>query len=194
MLIHRSDSEIVIIPDQQWCKSWMFTSLDLVVINLDQDYFPCQECYSESLMIIDRALERGGQSGVVHSWKSLIICLTEVIFPEYQCDFRYRASSNSRYMSRTWIKVFGTEQFPFFHIFLLAEKRPSKWRNEYTGKCQYIWHSFPFSPLAEKGLQKTEMSTQVTARKKYICSYFSNFVKNIYGLESTCNQYIRINP
>ena len=26
--------------------------------------------------------------GVVHSWKSWIICLTEVIFPEYQCDFR----------------------------------------------------------------------------------------------------------
>ena len=25
---------------------------------------------------------------------------------------------------------------------------------------------FPFSPLAEKGLQKKEMSTQVTARKK----------------------------
>ncbi len=40
--------------------------------------------------------------GVVHSWQSWIICLTEVIFPEYQCGFRYRASPKSRYCIWGW--------------------------------------------------------------------------------------------
>ncbi len=77
-------------------------------------------------------------SGVVHSWKSWIICLTEVIFPEYQCDFRYRASPNYRYMSGTWMKVIGTEQFPFYTFFFICWKKAFKTKNEYTGnsKCK----------------------------------------------------------
>ena len=119
-------------------------------------------------------------TGVVHSWKSWIICLTEVIFPEYQCDFRCRASPNYRYMSGTWMKVFGTELFPFLCIFLFAEKRPSKRRNEYMGNSQYKPTFIPVCPLVEKGLQNKETSTQVTALKKDICSHFSNFVKKAF--------------
>ncbi len=38
------------------------------------------------------------------------------IFPEYQCDFRYRASPNSRYLSGTWMNLFDTENGLNFDI------------------------------------------------------------------------------
>ncbi len=75
-------------------------------------------------------------TGVVHSWKSWIICLTEVIFPEYQCDFRYRASPNSmqvhvRHMNET----FWRWTIPFFFFFFYLPKKAfktKKWVHEYT--------------------------------------------------------------
>ena len=94
--------------------------------------------------------QRNSYAGVVHSWKSWIICLTEVIFLEYQSDFRYRASPNSRCMSGTWMKNLRSEQFPFLFIYLSL-----------------------FFIGRKKGLQNKEMSTLVTARTKQHLFLFS---------------------
>ncbi len=88
-------------------------------------------------------------SGVVHSWKSWIICLTEVIFPEYQCDFRYRASPNYRYLSGTWMKCLELNN-SLFYIFLLAKKGLQNEEMSTRVTASTNRHLFPFSPLAEK--------------------------------------------
>ena len=69
-------------------------------------------------------------AGLVHSQKYLFICLTDVIFPEYQCHFRYKG----KFLFKTDIQhVMGI-------IFFLVKKRYSEVNSGYNHEFEWGTH------------------------------------------------------
>ena len=132
-------------------------------------------------------------TGVVHSWKSWIISLTEVIFPEYQCDFRYRASPNilihctySRYISlldvpdlkkSTRCQADNTRSEPLLDVMELvcmASGKPA-WNGRKQGQKINIgqeWAKMTNSaPIPLKSLMVYLRDIQITKAVSYILVY-----------------------